>query len=43
LLQRIEQCIPPEKAKEYEARKQKRLSRYNEYKQMLLDEIVDLR
>jgi predicted GTPase len=43
LYQRIESLVPPSKFEQYENRKQKRIDRYFEYKNMLLDEIVDLK
>jgi len=43
LLQRIQACIPETKVQQYSDRKAKRLERFKEYKQMLLDEIVKMR
>ena len=39
----VKQHIPESKEQEYEARKEKRFDRYMEYKQMLMDEIVELK
>ena len=43
LFAKIKELIPPEKEQEFIDRKAKRTERYQEYKQMLLDEIVDLK
>ena len=43
LFQKLRTHIPQHKEEEYEERKQKRIERYLSYKEMLLDEIVQLK
>ena len=43
LLRLIKTHIPAQKEQEYQDRKKKRLDRYFEYKNMLMDEIVELK
>ena len=43
LFQRLQKHIPAEKEKEFIERKAKRLERFEHYKQMLLDEIVEIK
>ena len=42
-MQLVNSYIPEEKEKEYLARKDKRVERYLEYKNMMMDEIVELK
>lgn len=43
LFQKLRAHIPESKEKEYAIRKEKRLERFDHYKEMLLDEIVQLK
>lgn len=43
LFKKMKSYIPESKEREYEERKEKRIGRYLDYKQMLLDEIVELK